>query len=208
VFVAEPNVDFVLFDLGGVLVELGDLSELQAMTRYGGSQDSWQQILQPWIWRFETGECSASEFATGVVTGLEVDITPEQCLDVFRDWAIGPYPGTDEVLWEVQQAVEIGCLSNTNVMHWQDQSTRWPVLTTFNHRFLSFEVGLRKPDPRIYQAVADRLPYHRDRILFLDDLAVNADAAREFGFRAERVRGLGEVATVLREVGLLGGGHE
>jgi glucose-1-phosphatase len=203
--VPELEVEFVLFDLGGVLVELGDLSDLRAMTRYEGDPVSWQQILEPWLCRFETGQCSASEFATGVVTDWGVDITPERCLEVFREWAIGPYPGTAALLSEVQQVVEIGCLSNTNTMHWQDQSTRWPELTTFDHRFLSFELGLRKPDREVFQAVTDRLPYDRGRILFLDDLGANADAARAFGFRSIQVRGLGEVEVVLRETGLLSG---
>jgi hypothetical protein len=42
-----------------------------------------------------------------------------------------------------------------------------------------------------------------DRVLFLDDLAVNVDAACSFGFRSEQVRGLDEVVTVLKDSGLL-----
>jgi glucose-1-phosphatase len=202
--VPASQIDFVLFDLGGVLVELGQLSDLQEMTRYAGDPDSWKQILEPWICRFETGQCSATEFSTGVVSDWGVDITPERCQEVFREWVIGPYPGTTQLLAEVRQVVETGCLSNTNIMHWQDQSARWPALTTFDYRFLSFEIGLRKPDGEVFQAVADRLPYDPDRILFLDDLAVNVDAARTFGFRSEQVRGLDEAATVLRRVGVLG----
>ena len=199
----ESNVEFVLFDLGGVLIELGDLAGLQEMTGFLGDRVGWQQILEPWISRFETGQCSATEFSTGVVAEWGVDITPARYLEILRDWPIGPYPGTTELLSEIQQTVEIGCLSNTNDLHWEDQTARWPVLGMFDHRFLSFELGLRKPDIAIYQAVADRLPHDPDRVLFLDDLAVNADAARSFGFRSEQVRDLDEVVTALKEFGLL-----
>ena len=199
----EPDVEFVLFDLGGVLVELGDLAALQEMTGFRGDTDAWQQILEPWMSRFETGQCSASEFSTGVVAEWGVAITPARYLEILREWPIGLYPGTTELLSEIHQAVEIGCLSNTNALHWEDQAARWPELGTFNYRFLSFELGLRKPDGAIYQAVAERLPYDTDRVLFLDDLAVNADAARSFGFRSEQVRGLDEVVAVLRDHGLL-----
>ena len=119
------------------------------------------------------------------------------------DWAIGPYPGTSELLTELQNTVGIGCLSNINVMHWQDQSERWPVLTTFDDHFLSFELGLRKPDRAVFQAVADRLRLRPERILFMDDVAVNVDAARAFGFHAEQVRGVDGAISVLQDVGLV-----
>ncbi len=196
----EPDVEFVLFDLGGVLIELGDVAALQEMTGYLGDGDGWQQIQEPWTSRFETGQCSAGEFSTGVVATWGVDITPAQYLEILRDWPIGPYPGTSELLSEIHQVVGIGCLSNTNALHWEDQAARWPELETFDYRFLSFELGLRKPDRAIYQAVADRLPYDADRVLFLDDLAVNADAARSFGFRSEQVQGVDEVVTVLKDL--------
>ena len=198
----ESDVEFVLFDLGGVLIELGRLSDLQESTGFLGDRETWRQLLEPWICRFEMGECSADEFSTGVVADWGVDITPARWLEILRAWPIGPYPGTADVLLDLQQSVAIGCLSNTNSLHWADQSARWPMLEIFDHRFLSFELGLRKPDIAIFQAVADRLPYSRDRVLFLDDLAVNVESARSFGFRSEQVRGLDEVVKVLNDSGL------
>ncbi len=201
--VRESDIEYVLFDLGGVLIELGNLPDLQVLTGFHGHTDAWQRILEPWIRRFETGECSAKEFSTGVVADWGVDITPAQWLGILQAWPIGPYRGTAELLLGLQQTVAIGCLSNTNALHWEDQSARWPVLEIFDHRFLSFELGLRKPDIAIYLAVADHLPYNPARVLFLDDLGVNVDAARSFGFRSEQVRGLDEVVAVLKDSGLL-----
>jgi len=60
-----------------------------------------------------------------------------------------------------------------------------------------------KPDAAIFRAVADRLPVGRDRVLFLDDVALNADAARSFGFLAEHVRGIEEARCALTRVGIL-----
>ena len=62
-----------------------------------------------------------------------------------------------------------------------------------------------KPDVAIFEAVADRLPVSRDRILYFDDVALNADAARSFGFRSEHVQGIEEVKVALMDVGLLTG---
>jgi putative hydrolase of the HAD superfamily len=90
-------------------------------------------------------------------------------------------------------------------MHWSYQNSQWPIMGLFDFRFLSFELGLVKPDLAIFEAVADRLPVSRDRILYFDDVALNADAARSFGLRSEHVRGIDEVRAVLLDAGLVTG---
>jgi HAD superfamily hydrolase (TIGR01509 family) len=201
---SDPRVEFVLFDLGGVLIELGGVASLQELTQSVGDEITWHRWLtSPWVRRFEKGECSESEFSTGFVDEWQLDLPPQRFLDIFRDWPVGPFPGTEELLVEVQQSVPIGCLSNTNSMHWGYQSSQWPILGLFDFRFLSFELGLVKPDLAIFEAVADRLRVSRDRILYFDDVALNADAARSFGFRSEQVRGIDELRAALLDVGLV-----
>ena len=112
-------------------------------------------------------------------------------------------PGSSELLADVQRSVPVGCLSNTNKLHWEDQIGRWPLIDLFDYRFLSFDLGLVKPDQAIFRAVADRLPVPRDRVLFLDDNALNTDAAGEFGFLARRVCGIDEARQALVEAGVL-----
>jgi len=200
----DPDVEFVLFDLGGVLIELGGVASLQELSEAVSDEAMWYRWLtSPWVRRFEKGECSESEFSTGFVEEWQLDMSPQRFLDIFRCWPIGPFPGTAELLVEVQQSVPIGCLSNTNPMHWAYQTSRWPMLSLFDFRFLSFELGLVKPDVAIFQAVADQLPCGRDRVLYFDDVALNAEAARSFGFRSEHARGIDEVRAVLLGVGLL-----
>jgi putative hydrolase of the HAD superfamily len=49
-------------------------------------------------------------------------------------------------------------------------------------------VGLRKPDPAIYAIVLERLRLPAAACVFVDDIAVNVEAARELGFAAVRFR--------------------
>ena len=130
----------------------------------------------------------------GVVSEWELPVSPEQFLRVFREWPIGPYPGAAELLTEVRESVPIGCLSNINTTHWEDQVARWPILDLFDYRFLSFDLGLVKPDAAVFERVAELLPVERDRVLFLDDNTLNAEAARSAGFGSEQVRGPAEAA--------------
>ncbi len=49
---------------------------------------------------------------------------------------------------------------------------------------ISAEVGLAKPDPRIYLLALDRLGLQPEETIFVDDLQVNVEAARQLGIRA------------------------
>ena len=198
--------DFVLFDLGGVLIELGGVSTMQEWTGIALDDELWLRWLTcPWVRSFEMGECSADEFSVGFVTEWEIALSPAKFLELFRDWPIGPYPGAQDVLREVQRSVPIGCLSNTNALHWDHQSQAWPMLGMFDRTFLSFELGLVKPDEEIFELVAEQLAVGRDRILYLDDVALNVEAANRVGLRAEQVRGPDECRRVLSDAGLVAG---
>ena len=59
-----------------------------------------------------------------------------------------------------------------------------------------------KPDPRIFAAVAARLPVEPARVLFLDDNAVNVEAGAAAGYVSRHVRGLAEVEQALVAVGI------
>jgi len=197
------EVDLVLFDLGGVLIELGGIAMLQELAGIAGDEAVWARWLTcPWVRKFEMGQCSATEFSVGIVSEWRLDITPARFLKVFRDWPIGPYPGARELLEGVQRSVPIGCLSNTNSLHWEHQSVAWPMLGIFDFTFLSFELGLVKPDADIFEAVAEELPVDPHRVLYLDDVALNADAARNFGFQSEQARGPDGCRAALRKFGL------
>jgi putative hydrolase of the HAD superfamily len=50
----------------------------------------------------------------------------------------------------------------------------------------SYEVGIEKPDRRIYEITCERLGVRPSEVVFLDDLEVNVVAARQVGMRAVR----------------------
>jgi putative hydrolase of the HAD superfamily len=201
---AAGAVDIVLFDLGGVLIELGGVPVMRDLAGIGSDDEVWRRWLTcPWVRSFERGHCSADEFASGVVSDWGLAVSPRRFLEMFRDWPRGPIPGAWELLAEVRSIVPIGCLSNTNVMHWEHQVARWPILDAFDFRFLSFELGLVKPDAELFEEVSVRLPAGPEQVLFLDDNLVNTEAARSSGFSSAQVRGVGQARQALVNLGVL-----
>lgn len=197
------TIEIVLFDLGGVLIELSPLQSMGRFFAEPSEEAVWKRWLAcPWVRRFERGHCAPDEFARGMVESWSMEAPPEAFLEAFVRWPRGLMPGARELAAAVRKRVAIGCLSNTNLLHAERHATEEAVYDLFDHRFLSHELGLVKPDREIYEQVVTRLGCPAEKILFLDDNQINVDGARSAGLRAERARGLAETRAALARHGL------
>ena len=198
------GIDIVLFDLGGVLIEFGGVEAMKAFAGIDDDEELWRRWLTcRWVREFERGRCSADAFAAGVVDDWGLTITPAEFVESFAGWVAGVMPGADELVAEVRAGRPAGCLSNTNAVHWDRNFSRWPLLGAFDYHFLSHELGVLKPDHEVFDRVASQLPAPRERVLFLDDNALNVDGAIDAGFRATRVQGVDEARAALVGAGVL-----
>ncbi len=196
------QVAYVLFDMSGVLAEfqggraLGELSGLP-------EEEVWPRWLEsPWMRRFDLGACSAAEFADGIVEEWSLAITPAEFLSAFIGWMIGAYDGAAELVAQTRSRTPVGCLSNMNPLHW-DEIRRWPLVNEFDHRFISCEIGLLKPDREIYEYAAGELSLPPASVLFLDDNLPNVEAARAVGMRSEHTRGVEQARAALQRHAVL-----
>ena len=141
------GVDLVLFDLGGVLIELGGVGELGDLAGIQEEEEIWRRWLScPWVKRFDSGTCSPEGFADGVIEHWGLPLARADFLERFRRWPLGTFPGTHELVGEVRERVAAGALSNTNTYHWEHLAHTWRFEGLFDHLFLSFEIGHVKPD--------------------------------------------------------------
>jgi putative hydrolase of the HAD superfamily len=195
----------VLFDLGGVLVELGGVRDLGEMIGEPDDGQVWARWLGSEVVRaYERGRCSTAECAVRMVEELALDTTPDAFAERFRAWPRGLFPGARELVEGLAERLQVACLSNSNELHWSHQAGAFELDRLFPTRFLSHEMGLIKPDLDVYLHVVERLALEPEAILFLDDNQPNVDAARSAGLRAERVQGPQHARTVLRRFGILG----
>jgi glucose-1-phosphatase len=203
----DGEFDLVLFDLGGVLIHLGGgVSYMQTLAGIDNAEEVWRRWLScEWVRSFERGLCGPDDFARGVVNDWMLSITPAEFLKQFRSWPEDLFHGSRELLEEVRRNMRVGCLSNTNALHWADHSAKWGLDGYFDVWFLSYQLGLVKPDHEIFEHVCSQLALPPHRIVFLDDNSINVQQAAQLGFRAQQVRGPQEAAKALREMGVLTG---
>lgn len=194
----------VVFDLGGVLVELGGVPDMQRLSGIEGEEELWRRWLGcPWVRSFERGRCSPDEFAAGLVEAWGLDIPADAFLERFRGWPKCLLDGADQLVREVAPHCRVGCLSNTNELHWEVLGSQWRLPDLFDEVFLSCRLGLVKPDPAVFAHVTTALGLPPDRILFLDDNSVNVDRARAVSLAGAVVRGPGEARAALVDHGVL-----
>jgi putative hydrolase of the HAD superfamily len=133
---------------------------------------------------------SRQDFGERFVRDWGIDLAPERFLEEFRSWSKCLLPGAVELLTSLRSRFRLAALSNSNELHWERNSRELGVTGLFEVAISSHQIGLRKPDSRIYLAALDRLGVSPDGVMFFDDVHENVVAAAELGIRAFQVDGV------------------
>ena len=179
----QPHIDVILFDLGGVLIELSGVEKMLEWSEGVASADElWRRWLQSSaVRRFETGAIGRDEFATALIGEFGVPVGPDEFLQAFTWWPRAMFPGAAELLATMRERYRLASVSNTNEIHWARFSEQWSLDRAFHHNFPSHLVGKLKPDAEYFQHVLDAVDAPAERVLFIDDNAINVDAAAKLG---------------------------
>jgi HAD superfamily hydrolase (TIGR01509 family) len=191
--------DVLLFDIGGVLVDYVGPERLSALL---GGDPSPEDVLRRWpdcvsLARFETGELGIEDFAAAFVAEWGLPLTPASFLEEFAGWPRAPFPGALALLERLRGRAKLACLTNINELSWARVRDVMGLERCFDRCFASHEIGLLKPDPRIYAHVVEALGCDPARIAFFDDTQRNVAAAVAAGMRGYHVRGLAALETAL-----------
>jgi HAD superfamily hydrolase (TIGR01509 family) len=207
---APTDIQVLLFDVGGVLVELSGVETmLEWLGRRVTADELWRMWLQSVpVRQFETGRIDAAEFAAGVISEFDLPIEPQPFLEAFIGWPTGLYPGTLEMLDRIPRSYRRAILSNTNSLHWPRVLGEMRLGAAFEHHFVSHLTGRIKPDSDAFEHVVESLGCVPAQVLFLDDNSLNIESAQRFGMHAIRVRGAAETHAVLTEFGIIDDGTQ
>ena len=106
-------------------------------------------------------------------------------------------PEMVEALKLLKNKLPIGCITNNMLSgkgagmarNSKRAEAMQEVLDLFDVVVESSKIGIRKPDPRIYQIACDQLGIAPNEAVFLDDLGVNLKPARAMGMSTIKVLG-------------------
>lgn len=192
----------VIFDLGGVLIDLDmhqcfenikalgiDMDVLSKPVGFEG-ETAGSSICEGFtasgmMHLYQEGKVSTEEFIGTMVRLSRLGTTWQQALDAWNSCLLTiPQYKLDFIKDLRAEGYTTYLLSNTNEAHWEfivKESFPSPTSEYFDHCFLSQEVGAAKPRPEIYESVLAHIPFAASECLFLDDSKANCEAAEALG---------------------------
>ena len=189
-------IDGVLFDMGGVVME----SPLQAIARYEAARALTPGAINRAIagsgdagaWaRLERGELTAETFCAPFEADCRaqgLDVSGAAVLAAIAEASV-PRPVMLEAIRRLRVAgLRVGALTNNWKRSGLDDGAIPHALRSHFDVFVeSRVVGLRKPDPRIYELACRELAVRPSGTAFLDDIGANLKPARALGLTTIKV---------------------
>jgi FMN phosphatase YigB (HAD superfamily) len=199
------EIRVVLFDVGGVLVELSGLAMLLSWLghRVTAEQVRTLWLTSPIVRSFETGKMQPAAFADQMITKLSLQVGSEEFLTELYTRSQRTLPGAVELVRGVPRYYVRATLCNTNALQWPSLMEQRDLIGAFDHHFASHLTGKIKPDEEAFQHVLATLGCEGPETLFLDDSHLNVAAAKRVGMTAFQVRGPVEAEHALREARVL-----
>ncbi|MEX0664925.1 MAG: HAD-IA family hydrolase [Acidimicrobiia bacterium] len=191
----------VIFDLGGVVFPSPIDGFREYERRVGLPHRFISDVIigsdEDGAWaRLERGEVALEEFAIAFEAECAVAGEAVRAADMFAALQGGEGGGHPAMLTAIARIREEGLKTAALTNNWvaddgAGMQDRVPGLSdVFDVMIESSVVGLRKPDPRIYELACSELAVSPTEAVFLDDLGVNLKPARAMGMTTIKVAGV------------------
>jgi putative hydrolase of the HAD superfamily len=187
------NLSTIIFDLGGVILNLDTKLSVKAFAELSGLEDKeiYAKFLEEvWSYAFEKGEIDAPTFRNELRRSLQVDLLDEQIDKAWNAMLIDLPISRLQMVAGLKDKYQLFVLSNTNAIHIEVFNKMVAATTNggsitdyFDKVYYSHELGMRKPDTEIFTYVIDINHLDPQKTLFIDDMENNIIAAQSVGLR-------------------------
>jgi epoxide hydrolase-like predicted phosphatase len=190
------NVEAVIFDLGGVVFDsplhfireyekrhgLPENLIARVVGGYGGDDGAWQ--------RLERGEMTLAEFCARFdddIRSFGANVRTAHLMQGMSEKSAARPVMLAAIRKLREHGFKVGALTNNWVTHDGYDAMMQPLRDEFHVFVESCKVGMRKPDPRIYQLACERIGTSPEAAVFLDDIGGNLKAAKALGMKTIKV---------------------
>ena len=188
----NSKIKNIIFDLGDVILNIDVPVASKSFAELSGREQG--EILELFsqnalFRQFETGELDEAGFRNYIRKILDFSDLSDDAIDTaWNSLLLDLPPERVELLQKLAVNYRLFLLSNTSSIHITQVNKILEASTgvekledLFETVFLSYEMGLMKPDPRIYQKVLEQAGLKSEETLFLDDNLANIEAASKLG---------------------------
>ena len=196
----ENNIKNIIFDLGGVLLDIDMNRSIAAFNKLGINGFSAEDIhpnTKSFFIDLEKGSISTYQFFESILLEYPTKELISQ-KDLYEAWAALLLPFKEErikILKDLkEQNYKIYLLSNTNYPHrirFLNNFARqfgYDMETLFEKCYYSDDLGMRKPDADIYTYVLNDSKLNPAETIFIDDNACNLEGAKVCGINTYHLK--------------------
>lgn len=181
----------IVFDLGGVLIDLDRDKSVRRFEKIGVRDaehliDAYEQ--KGIFLDVENGKLDAEGFCKALSSHVGRELSFEDVEWAWLGFVVDVPQYKLDFLLELRKDYNVMMLSNTNPMiqRWarsKDFTERGlPLDAYFDKLYMSYKLGLTKPDPAIFHAMISDSSINPAETLFVDDGILNVETARNMGF--------------------------
>jgi putative hydrolase of the HAD superfamily len=185
------HITNIVFDWGGVITHINfdiAVKKFREMGFNGFAKRVGSYPHNEMMLKFETGQIAPEEILHFLKQETIADVSEDDIWNAWNSILLDTPAANIEVLKNLRKKFNLSLLSNTNIVHvtyyrnFLRQKYNIDFFTLFDQVFLSYELGLRKPDPKIFNYVLSKNGFSAGETLFIDDLRSNIEAADSCGY--------------------------
>jgi len=202
------DTETIIFDLGEVIIDLDSKRVIDQFKKY--SDKSAKDIIRlisksQDLIDYEVGKMTDTEFCQVVNELLSIELS-QASFEVIWNSFLGIIKLDKlHLMLALKEKFNVLILSNTNAIHQSAFDRRVgehipskTMADLVHTAYYSHELGLRKPDPHIYQKVIDLQNLNPAKTIFFDDRLENITAAQDSGIQAIQVTYSDQILDQLR----------
>jgi len=178
-------ISTILFDFGNVLYWFDYGKFFSRLRRYSSqTEEQMRNNLfggpNSLAHQFETGRMSSSQFVASMMKATEIQMHESEFIQAFID-IFAPNQPVIDLARRLSEHSKIALISNTNELHYKHFMSLTPIHSLFSQVSLSYEVGVMKPNEKIYLQLLDKLNCSPSECVLIDDLPDNIATGKSLG---------------------------
>ncbi|GAB5527513.1 MAG: HAD family phosphatase [Roseivirga sp.] len=204
------NFDAIIFDLGGVLLNLDHDAPVRAFAGLGipNFEALYSKAVQSTLFTdLETGDISPETFRERLREYLPKNISDEILDEAWNSILLDFRPGSIRFLEQLKEKCRTFLLSNTNAIHHAVFSNRLrenhgysDIGELLEKAYYSHEVGMRKPHKPVFEYVIRESQLNPGNTLFIDDTEEHIITAQSLGLQTHHLQDHETIEELLKEL--------